>query len=109
MALFVASTPLHAVPASGPTLSALLALAALGSALVLALALAALRRRRSLPYALVALAFGALSARAFVGALTMTGHLAPSTHHLAEHGLDVAVVGLLVGAVYYARTVEREL
>lgn len=103
-----ALAPLHAVASgSGLALSATIALAALGSLAVFALSVVAFRRRRSLPYLLVALAFAALSARAAVGALTVGGHLSPGAHHLAEHGLDVAMVGLLVGAVYYARSVER--
>ncbi|WP_227375749.1 DUF7471 family protein [Haladaptatus halobius] len=102
-----ASQPLHAV-ASGSDLllPTVIALAALGSALVLALALVAFRQRRTFPYLLVTLAFAALAGRAVVGGLTTADYLAMSTHHIAEHALDVVVVALLVGAVYYTRTVE---
>ncbi|WP_458186141.1 DUF7471 family protein [Haladaptatus sp. NG-WS-4] len=99
--------PLHAVTSGGGLLlPAVISLAALGSVLVLALATVAFRQRRTLPYLLVTLAFAALAGQALVGGLTTANYLAGSTHHLAEHALDVVVVALLVGAVYYARTVE---
>ena len=107
----IVPTILHgATPAASTSaLTVVLTLGALGSVAVLVLALAAFRRRRSLPYLLVALAVAALATRAVVGALTMGGYLGSATHHVVEHGLDVAVVALVVGAVYYARTVERQL
>lgn len=107
----IVATILHAATTATSTsaLTLVLTLGALGSVAVLVLALAALRRRRSLPYLLVALAIAALATRAVVGALTMGGYLGSTTHHLVEHGLDVAVIALVVGAVYYARTVEKQL
>jgi hypothetical protein len=35
--------------------------------------------------------------------------LSPTDHHFFEHGLDVVLVALVVAAVYYARTVRREV
>ncbi|MFH5797898.1 hypothetical protein [Haladaptatus sp. CMAA 1911] len=99
--------PLHAVASEGSlALHVVLAVAALGSAAVFLLALAAFRQRRTLPYLLVALAFAALAGREFVGGMTAANYLSANTHHLYEHGLDIVVIALLVGAVYYARSVE---
>jgi hypothetical protein len=80
-----------------------LALAAVGSAALTALALVALGRRQSLPYLLVTLGLGTLFARTAVGWLTAAEVLVPSTHHLAEHGLDALTAALLLGAVVFAR------
>ncbi|WP_458206083.1 DUF7471 family protein [Haladaptatus sp. NG-SE-30] len=99
--------PLHALASDGNLLlPAVISLAALGSVLVLALSLVAFRQRRTLPYLLVTLAFAALAGRALVGGLTTANYLAGGAHHLAEHALDVVVIALLVGAVYYTRRVE---
>lgn len=103
----VVSQPLHAVASSSDLLlPAVITLTAVGSTLILALALVAFRQRRTLPYLLVTLAFAALAGQALVGGLTTADYLPMSTHHFAEHALDVVVVALLVGAVYYTRTVE---
>jgi hypothetical protein len=80
-----------------------LALAAIGSATLVALALVALGRRRSAPYLLVTLALATLFARTAVGWLTASELLVPTTHHLAEHGLDALTAVLLLGAVVLAR------
>ena len=83
--------------------------AGLGAALLLGLAMAALLRRKSRPYLLIALALAALFARSVVAGLSML-HLLPETHHhLLEHTLDVAMAAFVIGAVYYARTVDRRL
>lgn len=101
--------PLHALAGSGePMLPTVLILAAVGSTFVFTLALVAFRQRRTIPYLLVALAFGALTGQTLVGGLTTANYLAGSTHHLAEHILDVVIIALLVGAVYYARRVETQ-
>jgi hypothetical protein len=81
-----------------------LALATVGSASLVALALVALGRRRSTPYLLVTLALATLFARTAVGWLTAADLLVPTTHHLAEHGLDALTALLLLGAVARART-----
>ena len=93
--------------AEGAALALLLGLAGLGSTAILGLALAAFVRRRSRPYLLVALALGTLVARTAVAGVTMTGSLSANSHHLLEHGLDVAMAALVIAAVYYARSVER--
>ncbi|WP_135825380.1 DUF7471 family protein [Halorussus ruber] len=90
-----------------PWLAAVLSVAGLATAILAGLALAVFARRRSRSYFLVALALLALFARTIVAALSMTGVLADSSHHLLEHGLDLAMASLVIGAVYYARSVER--
>ena len=97
---------LHAT-ATSPTLTAVLLLGGLGASLILGLALAALLRRRSVPYLLVALAVLAVLARTVVGAVSLRGGLAPGTHHLVEHLLDVVMVALVVAAVVVARRAGR--
>jgi hypothetical protein len=101
--------PLVAGHGGDPSLAfvALLALAGLGSAVVLGLALAALVRRRSRSYLLVTLALATLLARTAVAALTLTGSMGETAHHLLEHGLDAAMAALVVAAVYDARRVRR--
>ena len=83
-----------------------LGIAGLGSALLLGLGLAAYARRRSRSYLLVVLALAALLARTLVAAGAEAGVLSTAVHHLAEHGLDVVMAALVVGAVVYVRTVE---
>lgn len=98
--------PLHALPTE-PWLVEVLTLAALGSLALVALGLAGLLRRRSVPFLLVALALGTLLARSAVAVLTLHGVVPTDAHHVLEHGLDVAMAALVLGAVYYARQVER--
>jgi hypothetical protein len=98
----MAAVALHATDASLP-LSVVLVVGGLGAAMVAGLALAALARRRSVPYLLVALAVLAVLARAVVGVVSLQGGLDPGVHHLVEHGLDVAMVALVVAAVVTAR------
>lgn len=80
-----------------------LAVAAVGSATLVALSLVALGRRRSAPYLLVTLALAALFGRTALGWLTASAVVAPSAHHVAEHGLDAVTAALLLGAVLLAR------
>lgn len=86
-----------------------LAVATVGTAFLLALALLSFTERRSRPYLLIALAISALFLRTIVAVMSMMEVLPTATHHLFEHALDVAVVVLVVVAVYYARSVERRL
>ena len=90
-----------------PWLAAVLVVAGLVTAIVAGLALVAFARRRSRSYLLVALAFVTLFARTLVAGVTITGVLGGSVHHLLEHGLDVIMALLVIGAVYYARSIER--
>ncbi len=91
------------------SLAVVLTGAGLGAALLLGLALAAFLQRGSRPYLLVALAVAALFARSVVAVLSMLGLLPGTQHHLLEHSLDVAMAAFVIGAVYYARTVDRRL
>jgi hypothetical protein len=104
------TVPLHATsPAESAAVVVLSTVATLGSAVLLGLAFAAFLRRRSRPYLLLVAAFVVLLARS--GALLTSGFglLSPATHHVVEHGFDAVLVALVVAAVYYARTVEREV
>ena len=98
---------MHAGVAPSAELVVLLGVAGLGSALVLALALAALIRRRSRSYLLVALALSTLLARTAVAALSAAGTVGAESHHVLEHGLDAAMAGLVIAAVYDARAARR--
>ena len=93
---------------SDPSLIVVLGLAGAGSLVVAGLAIAAFARRRSRSYLLIAAALGALAARTGVAGLSLGGLLGTDFHHLLEHGLDVAMAALVIAAVYYARSVERE-
>jgi hypothetical protein len=101
--------PLHAGTTPEPAwVLAVVALATVATAALLGLTFAAYVRRKSRSYLLVVAAVAALLARSVVAGVTFTGMVSPASHHLLEHGLDVVLVGLVVAAVYYARTVERE-
>ncbi|MDZ7702460.1 MAG: hypothetical protein U5J98_10605 [Halobacteriales archaeon] len=90
-------------------LLAVLTGAGLVTAILLGLALAAFLQRQSRPYLLIALALGALLARSLVAGLSLMNLLDGSQHHLLEHGLDVAMGAFVIGAVYYARSVDRHV
>lgn len=85
-----------------------LTVAGLVTALLLGLALAGFARRQSRSYLLIAVAVAALFARTGVAGLSMMDLLSANSHHLLEHALDVVFVALVIGAVYYARTVDRQ-
>ncbi|MEE6208913.1 hypothetical protein U3A55_01905 [Salarchaeum sp. III] len=89
-------------------LVAVLLAAAAISGLLVALATAVYLRRRQRSYLLIVLAFTALFARAGVALLSVSNAIPATFHHVLEHGLDVVMAGLVVAAVYYARTVERD-
>ena len=99
--------PIAHAQTAGLDVPLVLALAAAGvaSAVLTGAALAAFLRRRSRPYLLVALALGTLLARSVVAGASLGGLLAGDVHHLLEHGLDVAMAGLVIAAVWYARSV----
>jgi len=104
------TVPLHAVvDVASPGLLAVVGVATFGATVLFGLALAAFVRRRSRPYLLIVAAFAALLGRSAVVVATAAGLLSPTDHHLFEHGLDVVLVALVVAAVYYARTVRREV
>lgn len=83
--------------------------AGIGSALLLGLALGAFVQRRSGPHLLVALAVATLVVRTSLAGLSIFGILPAADHHLLEHALDIAMVALVIGAVYYARTSPPEV
>lgn len=102
--------PLHAfseVATTRPVLLAVLVVAGLGASVIVGLALAVVLRRQSGTYLLVSLAVAALLARTVVASLSLNGTLDPGVHHVAEHGLDVVMVALVVAAVVTARRVEH--
>jgi hypothetical protein len=99
----VAASPAHTAPVPSLALTLVLVVAGLGASVVIALSLVALLRRRSPPYLLVTLAIGTILARTGVAVVSMQGALDVQTHHLAEHALDVVMVGLVIAAVYTAR------
>ena len=106
------SLPLHAVADAGfrsPGLVAVVVVATLGAAVLLGVAFAAFVQRRSRPYLLLVAAFAALLGRSAVVGMSLLGGLSPADHHLFEHALDVVLVALVVAAVYYARSVDREV
>lgn len=94
-------------PASLPLLG-VVTVAGIGAAVLLGLGFAAFARRRSRSYLLIVGAIAALFGRSIVAGVTVVQILSPETHHLLEHSLDVVLVALVVGAVYYARTVTPE-
>jgi ABC-type sugar transport system permease subunit len=100
--------PAHATlgPASEALTAVVLSLAGLVTAVLAGLGLAVFLRRRSKSYLLVALALLALFARTLVAAASIFGLVGDDAHHLLEHGLDTVMASLVVGAVYYARSVE---
>lgn len=89
-----------------PWLAVVLLLAGLVTAVLAGLGLAVVLRRRSRSYLLVASALVVLFARTLVAGAAMTGHVGDPGHHLLEHSLDVIMASLVIGAVYYARTIE---
>ena len=103
--------PLHTITngVASPALFAAVAAATVGATVLLGLAVAAFVRRRSRPSLLLAAAFAALLGRSAVVAFSALGVLSAADHHVFEHALDVALVALVVAAVYYARTVTREV
>ncbi|MDY7081369.1 MAG: hypothetical protein SXQ77_02930 [Halobacteria archaeon] len=84
-----------------------LLLAGIGSLVLVVISAVAFLRRRTRSYLLILLALATILARTAVAGLSLSGSLSTGVHHLLEHGLDVAMAGLVIAAVYYARSVER--
>lgn len=89
----------------GLGLAVILSLAWLTTAALAGLGIASFRRRGSRSYLLIALALVALFARTVVAATAVLGVFGATPHHLVEHGLDTMAAALVIGAVYYARSV----
>lgn len=101
--------PLHlGNTAPSRSLFGVLSIAGIASALLLSLAVAAFVQRRSSLYLLIVLALGALVARSAAAGFTVIGLLPPDQHHVFEHRLDVVMASLVIGAIYYARTVSKD-
>ncbi|MHB9287151.1 hypothetical protein ACKVMT_08935 [Halobacteriales archaeon Cl-PHB] len=101
------SAPL-ALATDSLALTVVLLLAGLGASVVIGLALAAFARRRSRPYLLVVLAVATILLRTVVAALSLQGTVSTARHHLAEHLLDVVMVGLVIAAVVTARAASPD-
>ena len=86
----------------------LLVAAALVTVPVAGIALVAYLRRRAWSYLFVSLALLALVARIAIAAGTVFGVVPEHLHHVAEHGLDVTIAALVVGAVVAARGIENQ-
>lgn len=89
----LALVPGH-VQAGGPWMTAVVVLAGVSSVTLAALGVAVFLRRRTRSHLLVA--------------LTLGGVLSEFDHHVVEHLLDLAMAGLVLAAIYYARSIERE-
>lgn len=87
--------------------AAIVFLSGVVSVALAAIGILAFRRRRSPSYLLVAAALVVLAAKAFVGGLTVAGVLELTPHHVIEHGLDLLMAVLLIGAIYAARSQHR--
>jgi len=63
----------------------------------------AFRRRRSTPYLLLWVASSMLLIKSLVGLVPIVTAFDPTTHLLIDHGLDVVMVVVALGAIHYAR------
>ncbi|WP_137683124.1 DUF7471 family protein [Haloarcula mannanilytica] len=90
-------------------IAAVVGLSAVAGAVLCGLALLAYRQRGTRAYLLILLALTALFARPLIALLSEFAIVSAPTHHLLEHALDTLFVLLVLGAVYYARTVEKRL
>lgn len=106
---FANGLPLHL----GATLSESVLIVALGvgtvfSILVALLSFAAFIKRRTMSYLLIAVAFSTFLGKASLGLAYLTGSMNVNMHHSFEHSLDVVMMGLVLAAVYYARSSEGQ-
>ena len=99
--------PLHAgVPLSDSLLIVALGVGSVLSILVAVLSFVAFLRRRTVSYLLVAVAFSTFLGKASLGLTYLIGGVNADMHHSFEHSLDVAMLVLVLVAVYYARSSE---
>jgi hypothetical protein len=63
-------------------------------------------RRRAVSYLLIAVAFSTFLGKMAIGIAHLTGRMGVGPHHLVEHSLDIVMMGLVLAAVYYARSNE---
>jgi nucleoside permease NupC len=99
-------TPGHAAFSADWLLGVILLLAAVVTLPIAGIAARVYLQRRSTSYLLVALALFALVARIGIAAGTVLGVVPDALHHLVEHGLDVMIAALVVGATVAARRIE---
>ncbi|UWG48224.1 putative membrane protein [Halanaeroarchaeum sp. HSR-CO] len=104
MAVFALEVPSFGDPLVVATLVILSGIVSLALAII---GIQAFRRRPSLSYFLVAAALVVLALKAFIGGLTVVGLLDLGIHHVIEHGLDLLMAVLLIGAIYAARSQHR--
>lgn len=64
-------------------------------------------KRRSLPYLLLWFAATTLVVRSIVGVLPMVMAFDTGLHLLVDHGLDIVLVLMTLGAIYSARELDR--
>jgi hypothetical protein len=95
--------PGHVLQTTDPVLVTVLLFGMVVSTVLVAVGTVAWQRRRSLPYLLVTLALGTLAVKGVVGFSVLADLLPMATHHTIEHGLDLLMAVLLVGAVVFAR------
>ncbi|ELZ87288.1 hypothetical protein C453_03019 [Haloferax elongans ATCC BAA-1513] len=103
-----ALAPGHVQTAAGPLVTAIVTLSGVASVTLAVLGVAVFYRRRTRSHLLIALALLAFASRAGVVALTFAGVISDVDHHVAEHVLDLVMAGLVLAAIYYARSIERE-
>lgn len=104
----MALAPVGAASLGDPlAVSTLVLLSGIVSGALAVVGILAFYRRRSPSYLLVAAALVVLAAKAIVGGLTVVGVLGLRLHHIVEHGLDLLMALLLVGAIYVARSRHR--
>jgi len=77
----------------------LIGLATLGTLALFGVAAAGAARRRTTPYLLLTVAIGLLVARSLLGLGTAMGAVPMPVHHLAGHGVDLAIALLVLGAI----------
>ncbi|KTG29414.1 DUF7471 family protein [Haloferax profundi] len=103
-----ALVPGHVQTAESPFVTVVVALAGIASVTLAGLGVAVFYRRQTRSHLLIALALLAFASRAGIAALSFGGVLSDFDHHVVEHALDLVMAGLVLAAIYYARTIERE-
>ena len=103
-----ALVPGHVQAANSLVVTAIVTLAGISSVTLASLGVAVFYRRQTRSHLLIALALLAFASRAGIAALSFNGMLSTFDHHVIEHTLDIAMAGLVLAAIYYARQIERE-
>ena len=84
------------------TYTLVIAAEAVVATVLFALLGAAFHRRRSVPYLLLWIASSTLIIKSAVGVVPMVTAFDPTTHLIVDHGLDVVMVLVALGAIHYA-------